>query len=136
MTIEHAPTPYRLEKTRDGIEILADNGTLIYSEDFSGIPSERGSNFAEQIIHEQLATAAFIVRACNSHAALVAAVQGLLAASDPTWPTAWRHDRPVAAAKAALRLAGLLVVDMEPTTDAALVAYERALKNSTYQQGR
>ena len=61
-----APTPWRIDKDNaEGIEIVADNGDLVFTESWGDLPSERGVGFAEQIISQSRANAYLIVDAVN-----------------------------------------------------------------------
>ena len=61
-----APTPWRIGKDNaEGIEIVADNGDLVFTESWGDLPSERGVGFAEQIISQSRANAYLIVDAVN-----------------------------------------------------------------------
>ena len=61
-----APTPWRIDKDNaEGIEIVADNGDLVFTESWGDLPSERGVGFAEQIIIQSRANAYLIVDAVN-----------------------------------------------------------------------
>ncbi len=57
------PGPWRIDKDNsDGIEVVADDGTLICSWDYGCIPSERGGRFYEQTVTAIRATAQKIAR--------------------------------------------------------------------------
>lgn len=62
-----APRPWRIDKDNSqGIEIVADDGNLVYVEDYGSIPDERGSGFRETMVAEIRANAYLIVQAVNA----------------------------------------------------------------------
>jgi hypothetical protein len=64
-----APRPWRIDKDNaEGIEIVADNGDLVFIENWGDLPSERGAGFAEQVITQSRANAYLIVELVNLEA--------------------------------------------------------------------
>ncbi len=66
--MKHAPTPYRIQPYVDGIDIL----------DADGLPVAHIADRAIHMIDIPPSNSAFIVRACNCHDELVAAMTAML----------------------------------------------------------
>lgn len=70
----HTPTPWRVKERSGYCEILA----ACPDTDWYGEPKTHAVAYADTELDEQQANAAFIVRACNGHSALVEALNACL----------------------------------------------------------